>query len=324
MFEIPQGGPSSGAPAVSREKKPFLAPPRLSVVVPGAQVRRLGAALKSATLLLVFIAIGAVIFLFGLAGTFGPWKAALRETGDPRFYLALMGFGAIYSGASLRILQVSLIGAANQDTPPDRDKGRPWTWDHPWKAEDMLPDYTGSAGGSVLGRVVFLGFIGMFNIALGSPSWLLKAVVVLLDLFALVILWDSLVQLWHWLRHSRPTISWKTFPAFLGGRLEATVRFPRPIRPSGTAVAVLRCAQDEEGTGQNRGEIKPFSLYTETREIPLPDGPLQRLDLAFDLPADLPGTTLKVREATYWQILLTIPTPGPDFETIFLAPVYRR
>ena len=32
----------------------------------------------------------------------------------------------------------------------------------------------------------------------------------------------------------------------------------------------------------------------------------------------IPGPTLKVREATYWQILLTIPTLGPDLETVFL------
>ncbi|HYG64278.1 MAG TPA: hypothetical protein VEL74_17000, partial [Thermoanaerobaculia bacterium] len=59
-------------------------------------------------------------------------------------------------------------------------------------------------------------------------------------------------------------------------------------------------------------------------EVPLANGFLRTLDLALELRAGLPGTVLDTEQATYWQLLLQIPTSGPDYETVFLAPVYSR
>ncbi len=324
---------------VSRKKKPILAPPRMAVAVPGWRgatggcLRLFGTHFLIAALLLMFLAISTAIILFGLAGTVGPWKAGLSDNAPPQTYLGMMAFGTVFLLVTLRIGQIALVGEANETRtrPRNRGKGQPWTWDHPWKQEGMSPDYTSSPGGTLLGRVALLGLIGMFNLALGSPAWEVKAVVLFFDLLGLLLLVDSLGKIWHWLRFRQPTVDWKTFPAFLGSRLEATVRFPRAIRPGGAAVATLRCAQDEpvargrdvEGN-QLDPELRPFSLYTQIREIPLPEGLLAHLDLAFQVPSDLPGTQLGVPGATYWQVLLTIPTSGPDFETVFLAPVYRR
>ena len=340
MFEIPPG--ASPSPAVSREKKPFVAPPRVAVTVPGSRglprrglLHSLRAEALTSGLLLMFLVIATAIILFGLAGTIGPWKEGLRDNAPPQTFLGMIAFGAVFLLVTLRITQIVLAEVANRERPrktgKDMDRGQPWTRDHPWKREGMLPDYTGSPGGMLLGRVAFLAMAGLFNLALGSPSWVLKAVVLLFDLLALLVLWDSLVKIWHWLRYRQPTISWRTFPAFLGERLEATVEFPRALRPSGAAVATLRCARDERVARRpdaegNRlePELRPFSLYTQSGKIPLAAGPLDRLDLAFPLPKDAPETNLGIPEATYWQILLTIPTSGPDFETVFLAPVYRR
>jgi hypothetical protein len=55
-----------------------------------------------------------------------------------------------------------------------------------------------------------------------------------------------------------------------------------------------------------------------------PDGPLDYLDFGFDVPSDLLGTKLATQEAVYWQVQAIVPVAGPDLETVFLAPVYRR
>jgi hypothetical protein len=279
--------------------------------------------------LLFFVLFGAALFGFGLAGTFGPYKAALRENGDPRFFLAAMAFGTVFCLVALRMLQVVLTGGANEARRlrARGAKDRPWEWDYPWRPAGMRPDYSGDAGGSVLGRVAFLALIGLFNIALGAPSWLLRGIVVVLDLFGLLILYDSLAKLLQWARFREPSVAWGSFPALLGGPLAATVRFPRRLRPAGPARATLRCLQDEwterSTTNGTRRELEPQSLYTETREIALPDAPLASLDVRFEVPGDLPGTNLGKDEATYWQLLVRVPVAGPDFETVFLAPVYR-
>lgn len=317
-----------------------MAPPRSAVPVPGAG-RAFGrgffAGLRAepaGCFLILFCGVGAALFAFGLAGTVGPYRDALRRDGDPRFFLAAMAFGVVFFLVPLRMLQVVLTSGANEARarsargPADR----PWEWDYPWRPAGMRPDYTSDPGGSVLGRVAFLALIGLFNIALGAPSWFLKGIVLVFDLLGLLILFDSVVKMIQWARFREPSVAWGSFPAFLGGPLAATVRFPRRLRPAGPAKATLRCVQDEwteqeRAGGEVERQLEPQALYAETRELPLPGGtgaPLASLDVAFDVPGDLPGTNLGPAEATYWQLLVRVPVAGPDLETIFLAPVYRR
>ena len=328
-----EGGP---APVVSREKTRIMAPPRSAV--PGAG-RAFGRGFveglrrePAGCFLILFCGVGAALFAFGLAGTVGPYRDALRRDGDPRFFLAAMGFGTVFFLVPLRMLQVVLTGGANE-ARRERARGpadRPWEWDYPWRPAGMRPDYTSDSGGTVLGRVAFLALIGLFNIALGAPSWLLKGIVLVLDLLGLLILFDSVVKIVQWARFREPSVAWGTFPAFLGGPLAATVRFPRRLRPAGPAQATLRSVRAEwterkTAEGEVERQLEPQALYAETRELPLPPGaPLASLDVAFDVPGDLPGTDLGQAEATYWQLLVRIPVAGPDLETMFLAPVYRR
>jgi len=326
------------APVVSRTKERIVAPPRSAVPVPGegrAFGRGFVAGLRrepAGCFLILFSGVGVALFALGLAGTVGPYRASLRESGDPRFFLAAMGFGTVFFLVPLRMLQVVLTGGVNE-ARQERAHGpadRPWEWDYPWRPAGMRPDYTSDGGGTVLGRVAFLAFIALFNVALGSPSWLLKGIVLVLDLLGLLVLYDSFVKALQWARFREPSVAWGTFPAFLGGPLAATVRFPRRLRPTGAAKATLRCVRDEwrqreTAEGEVERQLEPQALYTEARELPLPPGaPLASLDVAFDVPDDLAGTDLQEPEATYWQLLVQVPVAGPDLETVFLAPVYRR
>lgn len=336
---MPPADDGAAAPSESREKSRILVPPRSAVPVPGAE-RAFGRGFwnglrqePGAWFLVFFCLFGLAFFTFGLAGTVGPYKEPLRETGDPRFFLAAMAMGAVFFLVPLRMLQLVLTGAGNA-ARLRRERGakeRPWEWDYPWRPQGMRPDYTADTGGMVLGRVAFLAMLGVFNVAWASPSWLLKGIVLLIDLFGLLIVYDSLAKLLQWMRFRQPSVVWTTFPARLGGELAATVRFPRALRPAGPVQATLRCVRDEwteratrEGT---RRELEPHACWTGGLEVPLPGAPgarLRSLDVRFDVPADLPGTDFQQDEATYWQLLLQVPLTGPDFETVFLAPVYRK
>ena len=84
--------------------------------------------------------------------------------------------------------------------------------------------------------------------------------------------------------------------------------------------ATLRCIEDAGG-GES---LEPFVIYQQIREIDGGGDALRELPLSFDIPLDLPGTHLERSKATYWQVFLQVPVTGPDFETVFLAPVYER
>lgn len=325
----------SPTPTVSRAKERVIAPPRSAVPAPGAALfgrgffRRLRDS-GTGAFLLVFLSAGLSIFLFGLAGTIGPFREGLRENGDPRFFYAAMAFGTVFCLVTLRILQVVLTGAANK-SKKQGPKGEPWTWDYPWRQDWMAPDYTGGGSGTVLGRLAFLSLLSMFNVAWWSDSWLFKGIVALFDLFALVILYDTFQKATQWMRFRRPVVIWETLPAFLGGDLRGRVAFARSVRATEPARLTLRCVRDEwvtTGQGKNRRkELEPYAVYQQIREIPLPGPPgepLDAVDFSFRIPDEQPGTDLTKEEAVYWQVLVNVPIAGPNLETVFLAPVYRK
>lgn len=315
-----------------RARERLYAPARIALHVPG-ESSLLGQGVWSrlrdsgGCMLLVFIAVGLAIFLFGVAGTVGPWKEGLQSDGDPRFFLAMMAFGTVFMLFASRMLQVVLAGAANtQRLKKPMNHQQPWVTDYPWKPEGMDPDYGGQAGGTILGRIAFFAFIGLFNLALGSPNYVVKAIVILLDLFALLILYDSIQKIVQSLRRVRAQMRWLTFPTFVGGRLEGTLFLRSALRVTGPVKATLRCVQDarEIGSGGDGNSLEAFSIYRQVQEIPPPGERLTTLSVTFDVPPDLPGTRLSCEEATYWQVAFVIPVTGPDVETVFLAPVYER
>ena len=115
---------------------------------------------------------------------------------------------------------------------------------------------------------------------------------------------------------------WTTFPAFLGGRLEGVFLIRPAMRPREPVKATLRCVEDAGGGAS--AALEPFVIYQQIREIHRGGDALRELPLSFDIPPDLPGTRLDRAGATYWQVFLQVPVTGPDFETVFLAPVYQR
>lgn len=218
-------------------------------------------------------------------------------------------------------------------TPKPRAKGpadprQPWASDYPWHPQGTKPDDLAASGSSVRGRVAVLALIGLFNLALVSGQTFLTILVLVLDLVGVLILFDSLLKILHWLRHPRTRMRWTTFPAFLGGRLEGVLTV-RPSQHVMFSIQVrLRCVRDEwaEHTTQEgtKRALEPYVIYEQSFELLPPGDTLNELPLGFDLPADLPGTDLGKDEATYWQVAVRLPVPGPDVEAVFLAPVYGK
>jgi hypothetical protein len=312
----------------SRERKRLFFPSRDSLPLPGAGgggLALLRDNLRGDALgLVAFVGLGLLMFLFGLAGTVGPWRDGLRAQGDPRFFYALLAFSTMWTLMSLRMLQVVLTGAGHAARRKKNpvDPVRPWASDYPWQPSGMDPEGTGGEGGAILGRVGFFLFIAIVNLAWASGSLLLQGILVVVDLFALAILYDSFQHLWQAARGPRPRIVWLTFPAFTGSRLEAAFRIRRRLRPTGPVHITLRCVQDDS----QGGPVEPFGIYEQVSEVPLPEDRSAfdsvRIDLA--VPADLPGTDLALDRPVYWQLLVRVPILGPDFEAVFLAPVYAR
>jgi len=220
----------------------------------------------------------------------------------------------------------SSLGTAGLRTVP-RNSQEPWTTDG-WNPAGQDPEYSPSRRGMLLSRLIALAIVAVIaiaNLALLIHSHLVENLVILLDFLGAVILFDLLLRIWQASRRTR--IRWTTLPVFPGGRLEGVLTLRPVLEPIGAVRTVLRCVRDQRGT-ETGGEapLEPTILYQQISEIPVPveQEKLRELNLAFTLPPDLPGTDLSQDEATYWQVALRIPVVGPDFEAVFLAPVYAR
>jgi hypothetical protein len=321
-------------------KERIIAPPRSTLPAPGSGsvfgrgfFHNLRASGFGGCFLLFFMSIGAGLFLFGAAGTFGPYKEGVRGTNDPRTFLGMMAMGTVFFLVALRMLQIFLTEVRNEGRSRRKgDRSQPWNWDHPWSTEWMNPDYSGSGSGTVLGRIAFLALLGLFNMAWGSDSILFKVVVSVFDLLGLLILYDSFQKLLQWVRVRHPVVIWSRVPFFLGERLEGRIAFARRLAAQGPAQVTLRCVEDDwvehsrtddSGHTYKQRELQPFAVYKEEQEVAL-SGDSDVIDFAFDLPKDRTGTDLNKQEAVYWQVMVNVPVLGPNFEAVFLAPVYRK
>lgn len=327
------GSPVPTTPVVHRRKERVFVPPRRDVRVPGMRpffsrgfLHRLRKSQEGLWLIPVLI-VGAAVLLLGLAGTVGPFRERLQANTDPRFFLAALGLGAAFFLIPLRMLYAALDSAARGDRKGDRSD--PWTWDHPWSTEWMKPDYVAGAGGigTFAGRALLLAFLGMLNVVWDSDSWWLKGIVAVLDLFAVLLLYDSLRKLVQWLRFRHSVVIWSAVPVFPGERLQGRIAFARTLRVTGAPRVTLRCMEDRWVLVTDQGrerQLLPFALYQEMHELPAPEsGTLDALDISIQVPFNLPGTDLASEEATYWQVAIDVPLAGPNLEEVFLAPIYK-
>lgn len=201
----------------------------------------------------------------------------------------------------------------------------PWTSDHPWRPEGQAPDYTPETGHHVPLRIAILAGIVALNFLLPWAPPLLEMLILLVDMAGVIVVFDSLNKLWYGFWNRKPRMRWTRFPVFTGGRLEGVL----VARPSpdviGPVLGVLRCVQDERVEAES-GEVthEPMVIYRQITEFPVPGDRLKEVAIAFDIPADLPGTDLSRPDPIYWQLAVRIPVVGPDEELVYLAPVYSK
>ncbi len=313
----------AGSPTVSRERERLFVSPRALVSEPGArwsvlEIFRRFHESRVAYLMLIFVAAGTALFLFGYAGIAGPNRESLQQEADPPFFWGAMAFGGTLVLIALIMIWVAILEEGPSRRPRPEAGREPWARDHPW-SRTMKPDRP--LGDAVMpARLAFLVIVALLNAAWLSGSWLFYILLTFLDLVALLVVWDMVKKMVQAVRFPQPAVSWEAIPVFPGGALRGRIAFRRRLRAAGPARLTLRCVREEPGA---RGP-EPWAIYRETREAPLPGERGAALDFAFDVPLDLPGTDLSGGEAVYWQVLVDVPLAGPNLEAVFLAPIYRE
>ncbi len=247
------------------------------------------------------------------------------------------GFGALFWVVGLWMIVTGLhrfARARRIRAGQTRHPGQPWKWDHHWSGPELHGDQRARLRSVTIQTIGISGFITPFILF----TWTTPGVPIIVRLgtasCALIVL--GMLIWWfrcaaRCLRYGRTRLRLSSFPVFSGDRLIAEVSAGARINPTGPLVATLRCVQErivtEKTSEGSTTSVKCEQRYADTIEINTPVlGPAAPpTTISFDLPDDPSlASALSEHPARYWELELTCDTPGIDFRTAFLLPIYSR
>jgi hypothetical protein len=214
---------------------------------------------------------------------------------------------------------------------------RPWVGDFDWDPECIRDQGRRDLFTPFIFTAVWFAFLTpflMFFIGAGIAGKDLMVSILLLVFVAVgfLMLGMGVYRLLRYLKYGASRLWFDRFPFFLGDRLDARFNNDEGIGVFRRLTFTLRCIEERLDV-VHRGNETTYSVaacqhYADTQELdnPLGDRALQaRQDfrVSFPLPAGMPPSRLAELHPTYWLLEVKADTPGIDFDTSFLVPVYR-
>ena len=208
----------------------------------------------------------------------------------------------------------------------------PWLWDYEWQALGISDNKLKK----VIHAFIMLSVVSLF---LAPFNWwaffsddgrtMVKVIVVLLDLaFGFGGGYYLLNNLAMYLKYGNSRLRFDNFPFYLGDNLSVVlVDLPAEINQ---LQLDLRCIEEKyeiHQRGQEReSKVVCYQLYHETRTLEGREvAPSGKLSLEWNLPDDLEFvSSLSQRPARFWELEVKADTPGVDYHSSFLLPVYAR
>ncbi len=208
----------------------------------------------------------------------------------------------------------------------------PWLWDYEWQAMGISENKLKEVFRTLLVAVVFAVFMAPFHwFVLFSeegklaPIWV-KGVLGLFDLVILALIAKFFYLLIQYFKYGNSRLRFGNFPFYLGDKLSVVLA---GIPPQANEVTIdLRFVEEQyeiRGSGKNRSQqVVCYQRYHENKTLKGKDiSPSGFLALEWQLPhePDL-ASALSQRPARFWELAVRADTPGVDYHSRFLLPVY--
>ena len=150
------------------------------------------------------------------------------------------------------------------------------------------------------------------------------------DLVFVVLIFYVLYNFLKYAKYGSSKLRFSSFPYFLGNKFDATLVTSKPISTDDVIHTTLRFIEEKyeiRGSGDNKSsQVVTYQIYAEEKKISTTPnyqyGSLQ-IPISFDLPTgDQYKTQLSERPAKYWELEVKAQTPGIDYKSSFLLPIY--
>jgi hypothetical protein len=258
----------------------------------------------------------------------------------------LLVFAAIFAIPGMIFMRHGLVGVLREARANRMRRSMPdeyWLADYSWNPRgigDKLPALLRK-------HLIFSAFLILFTTPFhfmtyelwqeGGYSWLFPGVFcAAADACVLLCLLRVLRLVTRWLKCGRPRISFQRFPFFLGGNLDVDLICSQQIVATGEVTVGLRYIQEafetsRSGSGSNSSTSTSVVCYQTYEDIWTIDADqwnaIGGVGRAMSIP--LPNESkycndLLARPARYWDLKITVPMNGVDYEASFLMPVYDQ
>jgi hypothetical protein len=262
---------------------------------------------------------------------------------DSKFHVPKMlvaGFGGLFVLAGLSLMIHGIMGLrrlARIKQKANQGYNQTWFVDYPWKKSGIKGSSLSKVLKNLVNLIAFTIFLLPFNWFIffhedTQGELIPKVIIGIFDFVIIFFFFHWIYTLLRYFKYKTSRLRFNRFPFFLGGALDVTLETSKTIKGLENISAILQCIEERyemRGSGKNRSsQVVSYQIYAETvtmSNVHMYQGQTLRLPLSFELP-DNPEyeTSLRNRPAKYWQLKVTAETPGIDYETSFLVPVYKK
>ena len=208
----------------------------------------------------------------------------------------------------------------------------PWLWDYEWQALGISDNKFKKVLHGLIMLIVVGAFLAPFHwwaFVSDDGRMMVKIMVVFFDLvFGLGGGYYFLNNLALFLKYGNSRLRFGSFPFYLGDKLSVIlVGLPSEINQLQLDLRFIEEKYERRGSGRNKeSRVVCYQLYHEARTLSGREVAASgRLSLEWNLPDDQElTTTLSQRPARFWELEVKADTPGVDYHSRFLLPVYTR
>ncbi len=278
---------------------------------------------------LPFAGMGTFILLMGL----GKIEVDPGKVHAPMWIIAL--FGLLFVLAGLSFIWHGLGGVrrkAKIKIVKTTRASSPWLWDYEWQALGISDNKLKKVMHGLFMLIVVGAFLAPFHwwaFVSDEGSIMVKAMVVFFDLvFGFGGGYYFLNNLALFLKYGNSRLRFSSFPFLLGDTLSVVlVGLPSEINQLQLDLRFIEEQYETRGSGRNKeSRVVCYQLYHEERILKGREvASSGKLSLEWGLPNEPEMTsTLSQRPARFWELEVKADTPGVDYHSRFLLPVYAR
>lgn len=244
-------------------------------------------------------------------------------------------FGTMFLLAGLSFIWHGGQGLRRRAQIADAKRGRvasPWLWDYEWQALGISDNKFNKVIHALVMIAVFSAFLAPFHwwaFVSDDGDMFVKVFVIVFDLICgfgcgYYLISNSAL----YLKYGNSRLKFSSFPFYLGEEIAVVLDgLPAPIKQMQVDLRFIEEKYETRRRGRKRESVVVcYQLFHESRIF---KGNAVSPSGTFALRMPLPDepeftTTLSQRPARFWELEVKADTPGVDYHSRFLLPVYEK